>query len=540
MQTIITVGRTDESDIVIPSPFLSSTHARIEVVSLDDMSFRITDMESTNGTTVNGNPVGEAEFTIADDVRLGEYQLLPGDYLFYFLDREADEKKQLSRSGVSNLFSLFLGFGVGIAITVASGFTSLGNIEKNFAIGLVILLCIQFLVYLLVLSFKEWRAIKFNKDYYRQQHEGYIEQLSATLKQTLSDGQEEANRWEGYRKFVVEGIEPESTLVNSYYLRPHDGKEIPRYKPGQYLTFQTKLPGQEKPAIRCYSISDSYKPDYYRVSIKQEHVGAENSTEKSVSSFFHHEVKAGDIVDVKAPAGSFFCDTRSQQGIVMIAGGVGITPMISMLAALTDDNFRLPIWLFYGVRSNADIVQKEFLTSVAARYNNVNIVVAASRPSPNEIEGEHYDVAGRFSIDLIKQHLEVNNYNFFLCGSTDFMSSLHRGLEEWGVPLNKIHSESFGPSSLRTVPAGPGKQVTIEFARSEFTVEENSNKTLLEIAEDHDVAIDYGCRAGNCGTCTLAIRSGSVEYTENHDANIDDGSCLACIARPRTALVVDA
>jgi uncharacterized protein len=108
--------------------------------------------------------------------------------------------------------------------------------------------------------------------------------------------------WNGFRKFRIVGKKCESADICSFYLAPHDGKPLPTFQPGQYLTFQVRLPNQAKPIIRRYSLSDRPGvPDRYRVSIKRVPSGL-------ASNRFHDHLKVGDIVDVKAPAGQFCLD----------------------------------------------------------------------------------------------------------------------------------------------------------------------------------------------------------------------------------------
>src|ERR1017187_9755935 len=139
--------------------------------------------------------------------------------------------------------------------------------------------------------------------------------------------------WNGYRKFQVAKKIVECEDVTSFYLAPHDKRPLPPFKPGQYVTFQLNLPGQSKPVIRCYSLSDSHRPDRYRVTIKKAlpPPDAPDGNPGLVSSYFCDTVREGDILDVKAPGGHFFMDLTEPRPAVLISGGVGITPMIAML-----------------------------------------------------------------------------------------------------------------------------------------------------------------------------------------------------------------
>src|SRR5690349_958836 len=114
----------------------------------------------------------------------------------------------------------------------------------------------------------------------------------------------------GWRKFVVAKKAPECDDVCAFYLKPHDGKSLPPFKPGQYLTFQLDIPGRDKPLVRCYSLSDGPRTEYYRVTIKKEKAPADRPDlpPGAASSYFTDLVTEGTILNVKAPTGHFFLD----------------------------------------------------------------------------------------------------------------------------------------------------------------------------------------------------------------------------------------
>jgi len=356
--------------------------------------------------------------------------------------------------------------------------------------------------------------------------------------------------WNGFRKFQVVKKVCECEDVHSFYLAPHDGRPLPQFKPGQYITFQLNLPGQNKPVIRCYSLSDSHRPDCYRVTIKKalpppDCVGAKCGI---ASSYFCDAVKTGDILDVKAPSGHFFLDMSEEKPVVLISGGVGITPMVSMLNAIVETGQKREVWFFFGARNRKEHILKEHLEKIAAEHDNVRLHVCYSKPGKEDVKGRDYQHEGRVSVDLFKELLPSNNYDYFLCGPGAFMKSITDGLAAWGVPDANVHFEAFGPASVKK--AAPPQSASDTMMLSKITVTfGKSNKThhwdpslssLLEFAEARGVKIDAGCRAGNCGTCLVAIKSGEVEYLASQGASAETGSCLTCICKPKTNLVLDA
>jgi len=150
---------------------------------------------------------------------------------------------------------------------------------------------------------------------------------------------------------------------------------------------------------------------------------------------------------------------------------------------------------------------------------------------------------------LFKELLPSSNYDYYMCGPGPMMNSIVSDLEEWGVPKKQIHFEAFGPASVKpkAAPAAGGEKseksasFDIEFARSEKKLAWDPDAaSLLEFAEENDIELESGCRAGNCGTCKQAVKSGDVEYLQEPGAPVDDGYCLMCVSVPKTNMVIDA
>jgi ferredoxin-NADP reductase len=354
--------------------------------------------------------------------------------------------------------------------------------------------------------------------------------------------------WNGFRKFQVTKKVVECCDICSFYLTPHDRKPLPDFLPGQYLTFRLDIPGAEKSVIRCYSLSDASRPNEYRVTIKRLNDPQGVAPCGVASSFFHEQVEEGDILDVKAPSGNFFLDPNAGGGgVVLVGGGIGVTPVLSMLNRLVEQRVNREIWFFYGLRCRSDHAMKEHLEAVARENPNVRLHVCASNPDPDYRLGQDYHHTGRVSVDLFKELLPSNNYDFYVCGPGPMMHSVTEGLKEWGVPESKIHYETFGPSSVKKIATTASAEdaakakLSIQFKKSCKTAPwtgEQSN--LLELAEAHGISIPSGCRAGSCGTCQIAIFSGEVAYLEKSDFETEPGTRLTCIGVPKSDLVVDA
>ena len=353
--------------------------------------------------------------------------------------------------------------------------------------------------------------------------------------------------WSGTRKFAVTQRVEECGDICSFYLRPHDGKAIPSFEPGQYLTFELRLPDGSK-CTRCYSLSDgSQHNDYYRVSIKR--VAAPTATPEAppgvASNYFHDFVQTGDLLDVKAPSGNFYLDLTRRRPIVLIGAGVGITPVLSMLNSITHYGLKNDVWFFYGVRNSDEHIMRDHLVALARENERLKLNICYSDPLEADEKNRDYDFDERVTADLLSRVLPNNNFEFFICGPPPMMESLTQDLRSWGVPDGHVHFEAFGPASVRTAIQDQSEQPTstfeITFDRSGRTVQWDGGQTsILELAEQSKIAMDAGCRAGSCGTCITAVKSGRVDYLCSPSGQIDSGTCLPCVAIPTSDVVLDA
>lgn len=403
--------------------------------------------------------------------------------------------------------------------------------------------------YLGLLLFEGYRRQRHLADLHEEEKAVFRARLEV-VRAPLAQVSAQVQAWSGYRKFRLEGKVLEAESVCSFYLAPHDGRPLPAFLPGQYLTFRLSIPGQTREVVRCYSISDSPDhTDYYRVTIKRLPPPPSMPAAPSglSSSHFHDHLQVGDFLDVKAPGGQFHIDIEHRGPVVLIGGGVGVTPVLSMLNYIATAPGKREAWFFYGVRNGREHVMRDYLREFDAQHQNIHIVVCYSDPLPGDRAGVDYDYAERVSVELFKRVLKVTNFDFYICGPPPMMETLTRDLDAWGVPENRIHFEAFGPASVKKIsqsaqPAAadtPGFE--LNFTRSaKKLIWTPGSGSLLEFAEANGVQIDSGCRAGNCGTCATAVREGQVSYLSAPGAQIEKGSCLACISVPKTALSIDA
>ncbi len=164
--------------------------------------------------------------------------------------------------------------------------------------------------------------------------------------------------------------------------------------------------------VRCYSLSDApaRREQHYRLTVKQL-AAASGQPAGLASSYLAERVKEGDILDVMAPSGQFYLDMTSDRPLVLLAGGVGLTPLLSMFLSIAEAGSRRQTWLFYGARNRNEHLMADTLRQLAAEHDNLHLVVCYSRPTDNCQEGRDYDVAGHIDVALLQRSLPSNNFH---------------------------------------------------------------------------------------------------------------------------------
>jgi ferredoxin-NADP reductase len=371
----------------------------------------------------------------------------------------------------------------------------------------------------------------------------FDQQLQAAL-QWARASQPTLRAWSGLRTFRVSAVVDEADGYRSYYLVPEDGRPLPRFEPGQYLTFHLPTADPARPLVRCYSLSERPREDFYRVTIKR--VGP--PTERGDlppgrgSNYFHREVRPGSQLEVEAPQGAFFLDPTDAEPVVLIGAGIGVTPLMSMATALVHARDRRPIYFLAGFRHSREQPFRARLAELRADAANLVLDISFSRPLATDAQGCEYDHRGYIDLARLRRVLPSNNFRYYVCGPAAMMESVVPALLAWGVPADHVRYEAFGPATVRGLShATTTAPCEVQFARSgreaRWTGAEGS---LLELAEQAGVPLEFGCRAGSCGQCRVMIAAGRVTHAKPPGVQLVDGECLACIARPEGDIVVEA
>lgn len=333
-----------------------------------------------------------------------------------------------------------------------------------------------------------------------------------------------------WRSFRVERVVSESIEVRSLWLAPADGVGLARHRAGQHIPVKVTSDGTSH--IRTYTISTAASDGVYRISVKRQGL---------VSSRLH-ELAEGDLIEVMAPAGSFTIDATVERPAVMLAGGIGITPLLSMLRHVVYEGERTrtfrDVHLYYAARSKTARAFDDELRELSARAHGAVRITRFVSDVRGAVLGRDYDLAGRLSVDDVIKDLGVGERDYYLCGPSGFMRSLYDGLRSLEVPEEQIHAEAFGPAALERaldsddVASGP---VRVVFGRSARDTHwgDVEGETLLELAERRGLAPEHGCRVGSCGACRVRLVAGEVSYDRRVRVDGLGEDVLICCARPR-------
>ncbi|WP_064094211.1 NO-inducible flavohemoprotein [Rossellomorea aquimaris] len=241
-----------------------------------------------------------------------------------------------------------------------------------------------------------------------------------------------------FKSFIVTEKVQESDVITSFYLKPSDGMKVPEFKPGQYISVRVRIPGEENTHIRQYSLSSVSNSEYYRISVKRE---GEFEPNGKVSTYLHDEVREGSTLEVSAPAGDFVLQDQNNGKVAFISGGVGITPMLSMLETVVHTSPERQT-VFIHASKNEGV--QAFRHDVEAAMKQLSSGEACYiLENPSEESSCHYK--GYITKEILSTYVD-SHVECYVCGPAPFMKTAITALKEMGVPDSHIHYEFFGPS----------------------------------------------------------------------------------------------
>ena len=257
---------------------------------------------------------------------------------------------------------------------------------------------------------------------------------------------QQANGWTGWRPFKVGKKIVESAEITSFYLYPTDGGKVPAHHPGQYLSVRTFLPDLNLKQARQYSISSAPNHEYHRISVKREK-GRNIDANGLISNHLHDYVNQGDIIDITSPAGNFALTENPTAPIVLISGGVGLTPLMSMLQSLTENDHKHPIIWLHGCRNKSVHAFKDQLNQITTTKSNVKQHTFYNVVTPEDIANGILE--GHLDINSIPELPNHPDTSYFICGPSAFIQKQYQDLQDIGIDKKSIFFEEFGPQVLQ-------------------------------------------------------------------------------------------
>lgn len=347
-----------------------------------------------------------------------------------------------------------------------------------------------------------------------------------------------SNSWSG--TLLVSKIFEETTQVKTFRLTDPAGGKLPfNYLPGQFVTVTVSPTGL--PVKRSYTIASSpTRRDYCEITVKHEEHG-------TVSHYLNTQVHEGELLQLTGPSGKFTFTGEETDSIVLIAGGVGITPLMSIMRYLTDRSWKGDIFLFFACWSEKNIIFREEIEYLQKRHPNLRVCIILEEATDSSTKGY---LIGRITKEILNGRVpEIASRRLHICGPPPMIDAVKQILDELGVPKENVHTEIFVgklPASKSSAPLTSetaGKTAIATFARSRKTAVLSPDKTILEASEEAGVNIDYSCRVGTCGICKTKLLSGQVMMDVEEALTDEDKAnniILACQAKATEDVAVDA
>lgn len=360
----------------------------------------------------------------------------------------------------------------------------------------------------------------------------------------------------------------ESEIITSFYLEPIDGATVWDVKPGQYLTLRVPSTGDH--VLKTYSVSsDASEAGHYRISVKRE-AGLNGAPDGVGSCWLHDRVEVGETIDIAAPRGAFFLDEDSKRPVLLLSGGVGLTPMVSMLHRLKSSG--RDVYFLHACENGRVHALRDEVMALTGDRIHAHFVYRTPE------EGDQFDAEGMIDKSFLQSTLPIDDYDVYLCGPVPFMAAMYQLLQELGVPKTRIAYEFFGKAaSLDQIAAKPAaskaasnaaptiqaltfltdpdawaeaddvskpspssSEGQVTFRKSGASANwDGSATSLLELAENTGLDPEFSCRSGICNSCKCTLVSGEVEYFEDPLIAPENGQVLICCARPKGAVVLD-
>ncbi len=260
--------------------------------------------------------------------------------------------------------------------------------------------------------------------------------------QIYNENAKKIGGWEGFKSFRVSRKEKESNNITSFYLVAADGAPLPAFKPGQYITVRVKTPDGQT-TMRNYSLSDKPNQSHFRISVKRELPPEANTPAGYVSNMLHDKVESGDTIEIAPPCGEFFLDVteKHERPLVLLAAGVGITPIMSILLSALDAFAKREIIFIHAALNESVQAFGKMVDTLAQQHKNLRVYHRYSDAGQRTANAS----TGFVTAEYIEGLLSARDADYYFCGPQPFMVSIYHDLLKWGIPASQVRFEFFGP-----------------------------------------------------------------------------------------------
>jgi len=369
-----------------------------------------------------------------------------------------------------------------------------------------------------------------------------------------------------FRTFLVKDKVRESDTITSFYFIPQDEAHWHPFEAGQFLTLRVPK-GDGTHIHRNYTVSSPpHRRGLYRISVKREVAPTPDVPSGLSSCWLHDSIEPGMKVAIDGPHGAFKLNKHSEKPVILLSGGVGLTPTVSMLHVLAHET-RRPVWFIHACDGACVHALRDEVDQLAQSRPDIHVHYCY-RYADNDQDQCHS--IGLITRQTLQSILPLDDYEVYMCGPSPFMQALYQTLIRLGVQREHIFYEFFGPASLLTAPdmarktdtqqqqeqtptipttaeavvngtdGLDGETIKIHLNKSGKTLIWNEkSRSLLEFLESQGIEPEFSCRAGICSTCEQGILAGQVEYFEEPLDEMPEGRLLLCCTRPQSSLTLD-
>jgi ring-1,2-phenylacetyl-CoA epoxidase subunit PaaE len=338
-----------------------------------------------------------------------------------------------------------------------------------------------------------------------------------------------------FHKLHIQEVKQETAnAVSVLFDIPENLKSGFDFTAGQYITIQATIKGEE--VRRAYSICSTPKSGDIRVAIK----AVENGT---FSVYATSDLKAGDEIEISVPEGRFELKPEANKNYIAFAAGSGITPILSMIKSVLENEPTSNFTLIYGNKTAADTIFYEELNALKETYlSQFKLHYIFSREEvKNQLRGRiDKSVTNYFVKNMYK---ETSFDTAFLCGPEEMIQEVSKTLESNKISKENIHFELFTVSldeeALAEVKEGT-TQITVLLDDEETTFTMQQTDDILAATLRNDLDAPYSCQGGVCSSCLCKVTEGKAVMVKNSiltDGEVEEGFVLACQAYPTTSKI---